>query len=62
MSKYTIWIEGTYSKRVGEIEANSEDEAIEKACNELDGYVSLCHHCASIDLSDGDFTAEEITQ
>jgi len=59
MGKYNVWLYGTYSKNAGVVEANSKEEAIEKAEEELDCYASLCHHCSSIDLGDAEFDADE---
>ena len=61
MPKYRIFENFTASRFVGEFEGNNEDDAIEKAYEQDEGFGGLCHHCANeLDLSDGDFFAEEI--
>jgi hypothetical protein len=45
--KYSVW--GSYyaSKYLGEVEADTKEEALEKAETEdLDYYVTLCHQCS----------------
>ena len=44
MAKWYVSIP-THASMTIEVEAESETEAIDKACEELDG--GLCHHCAS---------------
>jgi hypothetical protein len=48
MAKYSIFGEVRAGKYLGEVEADSEEEAIDKAYIELmdEMDVSLCHQCA----------------
>lgn len=52
MSKYNVWL--PYKLFVAkEVEAESEEEAIDKVMNECDGYLSLCYQCMKEeDISD----------
>jgi len=43
--KYHLYATVTGSKYLGEVEADSEAEAIQQA-EELDTHVSLCHQCS----------------
>ena len=45
---------------VKEVEAENEEEAIEKAMDETDGYVSLCYQCMTEkDISDNPYLIED---
>lgn len=44
MSKYNVWLPYKLFV-VKEVEADSEEEAIDKVMNECDGYLSLCYQC-----------------
>ena len=44
MSKYNVWLPYKLFV-VKEVEAESEEEAIDKVISECDGYLSLCYHC-----------------
>jgi hypothetical protein len=52
------------SKYLGEIIANSEKEAYDRAWKELDCYVSLCHHCSKhlSDLEVEDINIESVEE
>ena len=64
MKKWNVYLEFAASKFVGGVEAETKEEAIEKALND-DGYASLCHQCSGeITLGDPipeESEAEEIT-
>jgi hypothetical protein len=47
MAKYSIFGQVRAGKYLGEVEADSEDEAIDKAYTELmdEMCISLCHQC-----------------
>lgn len=47
MAKYMVVGAVSASKYLGEVEADSPEEAKEKALKELDGFVSVCHQCAA---------------
>lgn len=52
MKKWNVSLAFGASKFVAGVEAETKEEAIEKAL-ESDGYASLCHHCArEIDIGD----------
>lgn len=55
MAKTKMWYvyaQINASKLLGEVEAESAEEAIEKGWS-LDTHVSLCHHCSrKVDLGD----------
>lgn len=52
MSKYNVWLPYKLFV-VKEVEAESEEEAIDKVMNECDSYLSLCYHCMKEeDISD----------
>lgn len=44
MAKYNVWLPYKLFV-VKEVEAESEEEAIEKVINETSGMLSLCYHC-----------------
>lgn len=45
---------------VKEVEAENEEEAIEKAMDETDGYVSLCYQCMTEkNISDNPYLIED---
>lgn len=47
MKKWTVYGIASASTEIGEVEAETKDEAIEKG-NDLPGYMpSLCYQCAS---------------
>ena len=53
MTKYKVYAIYTASKFIGEIEAENEDDARDKAADTGDDNVSLCHQCAGeLDLGD----------
>ena len=55
MAKYAVWGIMTASIKIGEYEAENEQEARDMADNDKDAdwYPTLCHQCAKgIDLSD----------
>ena len=56
MAKYRIYGTVTASTYLGEVEANSTEEAEQKAYEELDCSVSVCYHCAK-DVVDPEITA-----
>lgn len=59
MSKYSVWFPYMFYT-VKEVEAENEDEAIEKALNEVDGCISLCYHCMrENDISDNPILIED---
>lgn len=51
MPKYRVSAAVVGSKYIGEFEAGSEEEAIDKAMSSDAAYVSVCHQC-SRDISD----------
>ena len=55
MAKYRIYGTVTASTFLGEVEANSKEEAEQKACEELDCNVSLCWKC-SREINDPEIT------
>ena len=63
MPKFSIYAQTVASKYLGEIEAETADEANEKASADdamLNAMtMSLCHQCSTIDLGDPDFVVEE---
>ena len=63
MSKYEVWIKGNWHKHVGEVEAESLEQAIEKAEKEFDLMSpTLCHYCSStgLEISDSEEVDVEI--
>lgn len=46
MTKYRVYGNYIFSKILGEYEADSEEEAIEKALNEANCNAMLCVHCS----------------
>lgn len=56
--KYHIYAKVVGSKYLGEVEANSEKEAIQKGWDLDEACVSLCHQCSS-ECEDAEI--EEIT-
>ena len=61
MPKFSIYAQTVASKYLGEIEAETADEAYEKASADdaMLNAMSLCHQCSTIDLGDPDFVVEE---
>jgi len=60
--KYHVYAAVGATKYIGKFEADSEDEAIEKAARSKKAYApSLCHQCShEMDVGDlYDFSAEE---
>ena len=58
MKKYIVFFPVFASASV-EVEADDEDEAIDKAGEEC--YVGLCHHCArNLDVGDLDYDNAEV--
>lgn len=59
MAKYSITFDATASKYMGEVEANSHEEAVKKAEEMFaeEASFSLCHQCSDIDIGDGEFKA-----
>ena len=53
--KWDCYATITAGKYLGEVEAETEEEAIEKAENLESCYVSVCHQCSS-DVSDPNIT------
>lgn len=58
--KFSVYAIYTASQYLGEVEANSEEDAKEKA-EDMEAFVSLCHECArKVDLSDvNDFEVQK---
>lgn len=46
MTKYRVYGTVTGSKYLGEFEADTKEEAMDKAAESDECYVSLCHQCA----------------
>ena len=46
MPKFAVYALYHASKYIGEYEAENEEDAIEKAGEDADGFISLCHQCA----------------
>lgn len=46
MSKWKCYGRITSSKYLGEVEADTEDEALEKAIGLDTAFISLCHQCS----------------
>lgn len=46
MTKYKIYGNYVFSKCLGEVEAESEEKAIEKALDNANDTVDLCFHCS----------------
>jgi len=65
MKKWNVCLAFGASRFVGGVEAETAEEAIEKAID-TDGYVGLCHQCShEIDIGDPiaeESGAEEITE
>ena len=57
MKKWTVYLSFNATKVVEDIEAETQEEAIEKAIDR-DGYASLCHQCSS-EIELGDVIPEE---
>ena len=56
MPKYRVYGVMSVTKYFGEIEADSQDEAVEIAENSDENHASLCHRCSrDIDLDDYSF-------
>lgn len=52
MSKYNVWLPYKFYV-VKEVEAENEEEAIDKVLEETDNYLSLCYQCMmQEDISD----------
>lgn len=64
MPKYSVYAMATASRYIGEVEANSVEEAKEKAWELENCYMeSLCYHCAGkVDLGDVHEIQAEITE
>lgn len=62
MKKYRIYAQVVGSKYLGEVEADSKEEAIEKAFDLDTCSVSICHQCSREidDAQIGEIDAEEI--
>lgn len=60
--KFRVYAQTVASKLIGEIEADTIEEAREKANESMvdDLHMSLCHQCAEIDLDEPDFEFEAI--
>lgn len=53
MAKYRVYADYVFTKVIAEeIEAESEEEAIERALEEAECNVTLCYHCSK-DFVDG---------
>ena len=62
--KYSLYAKVVGTKYLGEVEADSPEEAIEKGYDLETFHVSVCHKC-SADISDPsieDIEAQEVTQ
>lgn len=55
MPKYRLYARVTGEKYLGEIEAENEEEAIQKGRESDETYVSVCHQCAK-EISDPEVT------
>ena len=63
MPKYHVYGVMTATKYFGEIETDSQNEAVEIAENSDDNYASLCHQCSrEIDLDDYSFQKFEVEE
>lgn len=65
MPKYRVYALYTASKFLGEFEANSKEEAVNKGEEKGDTWVSLCHQCSDeIEVNDDPHTyeAEEVEE
>lgn len=51
--KYEVLELGHVSRHMGIYEADSKEEAMEKASEDMEGPVSLCHQCSSEWYPDG---------
>ena len=59
MKKYNVWMPYKLFV-VKEVEAENEEEAIEKAMDETDGCVSLCYQCMTEkNISDNPYLIED---
>lgn len=59
MAKYRVYADYVFTKVIAEeIEAESEEEAIERALEEAECNVTLCYHCSK-DFVDGGTINEE---
>ncbi len=54
--KYRVWAAVSGTKYLGEVEADSPEEAEEKAWDLDSAYVSICHHCSE-QISDPDISS-----
>lgn len=63
MPKYRVYGLMMCSKYLGEIEADSQDEAVEIAENSDENHVSLCHQCSrDLDIPDCSFQQFEVEE
>lgn len=61
MAKYRVYGNYTFSKILGEYEANSEEEAIKMALNEAEPDIDLCTYCAADFVDSGALDDESCT-
>lgn len=45
MAKYLVFADYVATKIIGEVEADSKEEAVAKLGNQADSYISLCTQC-----------------
>lgn len=59
MGKYNVWLPYKFFV-VKEVEAESEEEAIDKVMDEAEGCISLCYQCMKEeDISDNPYLIED---
>lgn len=61
MSKYRVYGNYIFSKVLGEYEADSEEDAIEKALNNASCNAMLCVHCSQDFVDGGELDEDSCT-
>lgn len=64
MAKYIVFADYVATKIIGEVDADSKEEAVAKLRNQADDYISLCTQCEEefidgLRLPDGGMYAEK---
>lgn len=61
MAKYRVYGNYVFSKVLGEYEADSQEEAIEKALDEAECNITLCYHCSKNFEDNGELDEDSCT-
>ena len=61
MAKYRVYGNYIFSKVLGEYEADSEEDAIEKALNNANCNATLCVHCSQVFVDSGELDEDSCT-